>query len=204
MKLFQVVSEWLLRLVWTNLLWIGFTLLGLGIFGIMPATVAMFAVVRRWTMGDTDSSILKTFKTTYFREWKKSNIIGLIFALIGGFLFLDLSFSEQMQGFFSLFLYVFFLVLCIVYFLALTFFFPLYVQYTFTIKEYIKQSLIHSIASIKDTIILLLGLTVIGYGFSKVPGLIPFLGGVLPSYWIMTICMKRFRKMEKRTAAEQT
>ena len=197
MKLFQIVSEWLLRLIWTNLLWIGFTLLGLGIFGIMPATVAMFTVVRRWTMKDFDTPIWSLFKTTYFKEWKKSNLIGVIFALIGGFLFLDLSFSEQMTGFFSLFLYVFFLVLFMIYILTLAFFFPLYVQYTFTIKEYIKQSLFHAIASIKDIIILLLGLAFIVYLLAKVPGLIPFLGGVLPSYWIMTICMKRFRKMEK-------
>lgn len=203
MKLFQVASEWLLRLIWTNLLWIGFTVLGLGIFGIMPATVAMFTVVRRWTLKDFDTPILSLFKTTYFKEWKKSNLIGVIFALIGAFLFLDLSFSEQMTGFFSLFLYVFFLVLFLVYFLTLAFFFPLYVQYAFTIKEYIKQSLFHAIASIKDVIILLLGLTLIGFLLAKVPGLIPFLGGVLPSYWIMTICMKRFRKMEKTTKPEE-
>ncbi|MBO0994701.1 YesL family protein [Bacillus sp. SD088] len=203
MKLFQIVSEWLLRLIWTNLLWIGFTLLGLGVFGIMPATVAMFTIVRRWTMKDFDAPIWSTFKTTYFKEWKKSNMVGVIFALIGIFLFLDLSFSEQMTGFFSLFLYVFFLVLSIIYFLTLAFFFPLYVQYTFSIKEYVKQSLFHAIASIKDIIILLLGLTLIGFLLTKVPGLIPFLGGVLPSYWIMTICMKRFRKMEKNTVIKE-
>ncbi|MCJ7842235.1 YesL family protein [Lederbergia sp. NSJ-179] len=198
MKLFQIASEWLLRLIWTNLLWIGFTLLGLGILGFMPATVAMFTVLRKWTMKEFDTPIWPLFTSTYFKEWKKSNKIGVIFALIGLFLFLDLSFSEQMKGFFSLFLYVFFLFLFLIYFLTLAFFFPLYVQYTFTIKEYIKQSLIHAIASIKDIIILLLGLIFIGYLLTKIPGLIPFLGVVLPSYWIMTICMKRFRKLEKQ------
>lgn len=201
MKLFQTFSEWLIRLIWTNLLWIAFTILGLGIFGIMPATVALFTVVRRWTLGETDISVWPVFKNAYFAEWKKSNAIGLIFAAIGAFLFLDLSFSEQMTGFFSLFLYVFFLFLFIVLALTMMFFFPLYVQYTFSIKEYMKQSLFHAIASLKDIIILLLGFLCIGYLFAKIPGLVPFLGVVLPSYWIMRVCMSRFKKLEKQISA---
>ena len=203
MKIFQTFSEWLLRLIWTNLLWIAFTVLGLGIFGIMPATVAMFTVVRRWTMGETDVSVWPIFKEAYFKEWKKSNLIGLIFAAIGLFLFLDLSFSEQMTGFLSLFLYVFFLILMLVYVLTLLFFFPVYVQYTFPIKDYIKQSLFHAVASLKELLLLLLGFLCIGFLFVKVPGLIPFLGGVLPSYWIMKVCMSRFKKMEKLMLKEE-
>src|SRR5699024_6846796 len=98
MKLFQTFSQWFVRLMWTNLLWIGFTVLGLGVFGIMPATVAMFTVIRKWQMGETDISVWSVFKKTYFAEWKKSNLIGLIYLVVGGFLFLDLSFSEQMTG----------------------------------------------------------------------------------------------------------
>src|SRR5699024_8029613 len=107
----------------------------------------------------------------------------------------------QMTGFFSLFLYVFFLFLFIVLALTLMFFFPLYVQYTFSIKEYMKQSLFHAIASIKDVIILLLGFLCIGFLFAKIPGLVPFLGVVLPSYWIMRVCMSRFKKLEKQISA---
>lgn len=198
MKLFQTFSEWLLRLIWTNLLWIGFTILGLGIFGIIPATIAMFTVIRRWTMKEYDAPIWDTFKKTYFAEWKKSNLIGLIFAGIGIFIFLDLSFSEQMTGFFSLFLYVFFLALMIVFGLTLLFFFPIYVHYTFPTKEYIRQSLFHAIASIKELIILALGFLCIAFLFTRVPGLIPFLGGVLPSFWIMKVCMSRFKRIEDK------
>ncbi|WP_062108931.1 YesL family protein [Bacillus niameyensis] len=198
MKLFLIVSEWVLRLIWTNLLWIGFTLLGLGIFGIMPATVAMFSVTRKWTKKEFDFSIWHQFKDTYFKEWVPSNKVGIIFALIGAFLFLDLSFAEQMQGFFSLILYIFFLFLFLIFFLTLIFFFPLYVQYAFKTKEYVKQAFIHAIASVKDTLIILLGLAFIAYFFSRLPGLIPFMGGVLPAYLIMAICMKRFRKMENK------
>src|SRR5699024_12881812 len=98
MKLFQMFSECLIRLFWTNLLWIFFTVACLGVFGIMPATVAMFTVTRRWNMKETEFSIWHLFKDTYIKSFKESNLIGLIFLLIGGFLFLDLSFSEQMRS----------------------------------------------------------------------------------------------------------
>lgn len=202
MKLFQTFSEWLFRLMWTNLLWIGFTVLGLGVFGIMPATVAMFTVVRRWHMDDMDISIWSVFKEAYFTHWKKSNLVGLVFLAIGAFLFLDLSFSEQMTGFYSLFLYVFFLFLLLMLCVTVVFFFPVYVQYTFTIKEYVKQSLFHAFSSIKDLILILIGFVFISALFFKVPGLIPFLGGVLPSFWIMRVCMSRFNKMEHQLEKE--
>lgn len=203
MKVFQQASEWILRLIWTNLLWVGFTLFGLIIFGIMPATVALFAVTRKWTMKEFDFSIWKMFKETYFKEWKNSNKIGIIFWLIGMFLFFNLRIAEQMEGFFSLFLYIFFIFLMLFYMMMISFFFPIYVQYKFSIKEYIKQSFIYSLVSFKTTLFILLGLFFIGFLLLKMPGLIPFLTGVLPAYWIMTVCMKRFRYLERKLAAEE-
>jgi len=197
MKLFQTFSEWLIRLIWTNLLWIFFTVAGLGVFGIMPATVAMFTVTRRWNMKETEFSIWHLFKDTYIKSFKESNLIGLIFLLIGGFLFLDLSFSEQMTGFFSLFLYVLFLFLLLMLFVTILFFFPLYVHYTFSIKEYILQALFHTFASLKDLSIMAIGFVGLTALFVKAPGLLPFLGAVLPSFWIMRVCLNRFKRMEK-------
>ncbi|MEK3888109.1 YesL family protein [Bacillus sp. FSL K6-3431] len=203
MRVFQQVSEWIMRLIWTNFLWLGFTLLGLVIFGIMPATIALFAVARRWTMKEFDFSIWKLFKETYFKEWKNSNKIGAIFWLIGIILFFDLSIAEQMDGFLSLFLYIFFIFLMLIFMMTLIFFFPIYVQYKFSIKEYIKQSFIYSLVSLKATFFILLGLFLIGFLFLKIPGLIPFFSGALPAYWIITVCMKRFHYLENKLATKE-
>src|SRR5699024_5031628 len=189
MILFQTFSEWFVRLMWTNLLWIGFTLFGLGIFGIMPATVAMFTVIRKWQLGKTEIPVWSVFKKTYFAEWKKSNLIGLIFFAIGGFLFFDLSFSVLMTVLLSLFLYVLFLFLLLMLFVTLIFFFPVYVHYTFSTKDYVLQALFHTFASIKDLVIIVIGFAGVVALFYKAPGLLPFLGAVLPSYWVMRICL---------------
>lgn len=200
MKLFQYVTEWVLRLIWTNLLWIGYTLLGLVIFGIMPATVALFTVTRRWTRKEFNFSIWEVFKETYFSEWKDSNKIGLVFWLIGFVLVVDFRFAFFLEGFVSLVLIFSFIFLSLIFIMTLIFFFPLYVHYTYSLKEYIKQSFIYSVVSMKETIMILLGLFFIGFLIYRTPGFIPFLTGVLPAYWIMNVCMNKFRQLEKEHA----
>ncbi|BDG36084.1 DUF624 domain-containing protein [Saccharococcus caldoxylosilyticus] len=46
-KLYRV-CEWITRLACINILWMLFTLAGLIVFGIAPATVALFTIVRKW------------------------------------------------------------------------------------------------------------------------------------------------------------
>lgn len=200
MKMFQHVTEWILRLIWTNLLWIGFTLFGLVLFGIMPATVALFTVTRRWTRKELDFSVWDVFKETYFKEWKDSNKIGIVFLIISFVLSVDLRFASEMDGLFSIFLYVFFIALTLLFIMTLVFFFPIYVHYTFSLKDYLKQSFIYSLVSIKETILIVIGVFLIGFLIYRTPGFIPFLTGVLPAYWIMNVCMKKFRQLESKYA----
>lgn len=198
MKMFQHITEWVLRLVWTNILWIGFTLLGLVVFGIMPATVALFTVTRKWAQKELDFSIWEVFKEAYVKEWKASNIMGLIFFIIGFILVADIRFFANIEGFYGLFILIFFIVLSLIFVMTLIFFFPIYVHYTFSTKAYLKQSFIYAFVSFKETILILLGLFFIGFLVYRTPGFIPFVTGVLPAYWIMNVCMKKFRYLERQ------
>src|SRR5690625_7635570 len=76
-------TVWVVRLVYVNLLWILFTVIGLGVLGIMPATAAMFAVVRKWLRGEDDFPIFTTYKDAYKEEFLKANLLGYILAIIG-------------------------------------------------------------------------------------------------------------------------
>ncbi|MCH1625216.1 YesL family protein [Fredinandcohnia quinoae] len=203
-KMLQEASEWIVRLVWTNLLWFGFMIAGLGVFGFMPATVALFAVTRKWKLKDFDASILKTFKETYRKEFLRSNLIGLIFALIGFLLYVDLKIAEGMQGTFSIVLYVFIGFIILLYVNTIVHFFPIYVHYQYSMKEYIKQSFIISLISPTSSLLIVIGLFFIGYLIMNMPGLIPFVIGVLPAYWIMNVSLKRFLALEKQHAIVHT
>src|SRR5699024_1115589 len=80
---FYKVAEKITRFAYVNILWIAFTMAGLGILGFFPATAAMFAVIRKWGQGYDDIKVFPTFLETYKKEFKKANIVGYILFLIG-------------------------------------------------------------------------------------------------------------------------
>lgn len=194
-----VVCEWIWRAILVNLYWIAFTILGLGIFGFFPASIALFTIVRKWLRKETDLPVWATFKQVYFKEWKRSNGIGLVFYSIGLFLFVDIRIVEQvMTGVFASFLLIILYILVFVLLLAVGNFFSLYVHYELPTKEYVKQSFLFTITGLLSTIWIGAGLLVIGMLLIRMPGLIPFISGVAPAYWMMRVNLIRFNTLEKR------
>src|SRR5690625_3037055 len=100
-------SVWVVRLVYVNILRLLFTLIGLGVPGLMPATAGMFAIVRKWIRGEDDLAIFKTSKDSSRTEFLKANILGYILAVVGYFLYLDIQFMSIPEGlFFKFFTYI--------------------------------------------------------------------------------------------------
>ncbi|GIN85989.1 membrane protein [Heyndrickxia sporothermodurans] len=195
-KVLYEASQWITRLVWVNLVWLFFIIAGLGIFGIMPATIALYTVTRRWANRDFDVSVWQTFKKVFKQEFIQANLVGSVFFIIGLFLFIDLRIANAMQGTFSVILYFFIFFLLLLLLNAFLHFFPIYVHFHYSIKNYIKQSFIISLISPVSSMMIIVGLFFIGYLIKNMPGLLPFVSGVLPAYWIMTVCLRRFRKLE--------
>src|SRR4051812_27089176 len=82
---FYRLSDWIMRLAYVNLLWFSFTLLGGIIFGIMPATIALFAITRKWEMDkEEDFPIFKTFWESYRKDFIKANLLGVFLFIAGG------------------------------------------------------------------------------------------------------------------------
>ena len=86
---FFTVCQVISKLAYVNLLWVFFTALGLGVFGFMPATIALFAVTRKWVMGDKDVPVFKTFWKTYRKEFFKSTLFGVVLFVIGYIIYFD-------------------------------------------------------------------------------------------------------------------
>lgn len=79
------LCKWITHFAYLNLLWIIFTLIGGVILGIIPSTVAMFAIARKTAMGEEDISVIKTFWSTFRTEFIRANGLGLKITLIGFF-----------------------------------------------------------------------------------------------------------------------
>ena len=191
------ISDWLWRLILANLCWLFFTVLGLGVFGFFPSTVALFTIVRKWQKNELDVPIWRTFKQVFKKEWKRSNQIGVFFYGIAAFLYADIRIVETMPGILSMFLLALLWVLVLIFLLALVYFFAIYVHYEFSNKAYIKQSFLYAVSSLSTALWMGAGIFFIGYLIYQLPGLIPFVSAVFTAFWLMKVCLKRFEKLEK-------
>ena len=88
---FQTIFEWVVKLAYLNILWILFSLLGLGVFGVGPATVSMFAVIRKRLRYGTDFSMTKEFVEIYQSNFWYGNRFMLV--LIPAYLFVGIDFA---------------------------------------------------------------------------------------------------------------
>ncbi|WP_078544590.1 YesL family protein [Litchfieldia alkalitelluris] len=148
------VLEWISRLALLNLLWIFFSFLGLIVFGLFPATVAMFSVVRRWAMGEMEISITKVFWKSYKKEFAKSNLLGGIISSVGLVLVIDFLFLKQASPQIQHFLFVPFLIILILFICTLFYVFPMYVHYEMKLLDVLKNSFIVMIMRPLSTIMM--------------------------------------------------
>lgn len=202
-KLFNV-CEWIMKLAYVNLLWFFFTIAGLIVFGIMPATVSLFTIVRKWQMKETELPIWETFLSAYKKEFRKSNLLGLMLLLIGGFLILDFILLNQIAGFLKLVLFAPLLIISGLYLITLLYIFPVYVHYELKITEYIKNSCLVGILHLHMTLLLIAAAASLIFLMLYQPSFIPFFSIVSLGWILMYGGMNIFRRVsakQKRLAA---
>lgn len=194
-KLYKI-AEVIAKIVYLNLLWVVFSLLGVVALGLFPATAAMFSVIRKWLIGENDIPIFKTFLEHYKSEFVQTNLLGYAMILLGAVLYIDLRFFQSSGGIITLVLSYFFLFLLLVYFVVLLYIFPVFVHYQFKTFEYIKYALILAVGRPFQTIFMIVGSLLVLTLLRMVPILIIYIGGSLLCYVLMRISIKSFPKEE--------
>ncbi|WP_117170705.1 YesL family protein [Paraliobacillus sediminis] len=200
---FYKVSVVISRLAYLNLLWIFATILGLVVVGIMPATISMFTVVRKWVMKENDIPIFKTFFSTYKKEFLKTNLIMIILGIIGVLLFIDLRFTGYMResGFYNVFLGILFIA-SFLYFILVVFIAPVYVHYQLSIRRYLTYSIMIGATNLLYTIAILIALSSIYYTSMKVPGITLFFSFSVSAYITMYFANLSFNNLLKKQQAQ--
>ena len=194
-KLYDI-STWLMRLIYLNVLWLLFSILGLVVLGFFPATAAMFSINRKWTLGEKDIPIFKSFWETFKESFVQVNLVGYMLVILGYFLYVDLRFFQGTEQFFiSLFSYVIIFSLFI-YFCVILYIFPVYVHYQYKTMEYIKYSIVVAMGKPIYTIMMVVGSFLVYLVITVVPVLFLFFGGSLLSMVLTKIAMKSFPKQE--------
>lgn len=130
---------WISHVFSLQLLWLVYSLKGLMIGGVFPATASTVSILYRWfDEKEANFSIQEEFKNTYRTEFKIANAIGYISLMIAGILYVDLRVS-------NVFIQSIFLHTALLFFSAMVLSVGLYLftvlrRYDFSVKDVFKQS----------------------------------------------------------------
>ncbi|WP_078555334.1 YesL family protein [Bacillus alkalicellulosilyticus] len=197
------VSDFLYRIITLNVLWVFFVILGLGVFGFMPATVAVYSVTRRWLLGEDDVPMFKTFLFYYKKEFVKSNLVGIIFMFFSylvylNFIFID--YSPETVG-----RVLFYILVSVSFIIAITFIniFPVMAHYEFSVINYIRAA--GALAFLHPLRMLMQLVWIVGYWLVIINFmvLIPLIGVSTLFYFLMWLNFDTFKfKIENEVKEE--
>ncbi|WP_130860426.1 YesL family protein [Gracilibacillus phocaeensis] len=191
------ITSYIMKAAYVNLLWILFSLLGLLIAGIFPATIALFTVMRKLISGE-DVHILAVFWQTYKSVLMEGNMLGYALSGIGVLLVADLWFLSLQSSAWSSVLYYILVVLFGLYLLLLVSFFPVYVHYDLRLFGYIKQALFLVILRPLHSLLMLCSLVAVWVMMYFSPGLILFFGVSASAYLLMFVALGNFSALRRK------
>ncbi|MGG3468555.1 DUF624 domain-containing protein [Neobacillus pocheonensis] len=189
---------WIMRLAYLNVLWIAFTLLGLLIFGLGPATSAMFSISRKWIIGEDNIPVFRTFLTQFRSDFRKIFYLSAILFSVGALLLANLMFFTKGDVPLLQIAKILTVNLAIVYGVMLIYIFPVFCHFDLKLLQYLKQSFYIGFLHPVFTLFLVLGMVGIGFVFLKVPGLMLFFSGSSFSLFLTWGAHKAFSKLESK------
>lgn len=191
----ESVNKWcsrLLRLVYLNLLWIIGTILGLGVLGVGPATIAMLSITRQWIRGNEEDAILPTFMQYYKENFREGALFGVIYSIVGYVIYVDLMYVS------SWYLRVLILVGAFLYLISLAYIFPIVAHYDWKgIRLKIKMSFMIGFSHLQYTLMLFMAVLILAFILSYYPGILSFAGASIIGYLVMWMTHQVFSKIER-------
>ena len=196
---FQIIFEWAVKLAYLNILWILFSLLGLGVFGVGPATVSMFAVIRKCLRYGTDFSMTKEFVEIYQSNFWYANRIMLVLIPAYLFVWIDFAVIRLLPSSFIIDKVVFssVIMLSLLIVIVTCYVFAVYVHFDLAFWRNFKFAFMIAGISPLSTIMILLGLFVCSIIVLIVPaGSIFYLISV-PVLIIQVCALRAFKKISE-------
>lgn len=186
-----------LKLIYVNVLWILFTLVGLVAFGIFPATGALFTVTKKLMDKEKNLKIFQTFWNAFRKDFFVLNGVFLFFLIIGYFFYFNVKFLSINEGKLQ-FLYPVLALIGTAYFISLLFFFPVFTHFKLRFWQYLKQTFLIAITSPKELILIVLTGAIILTVIYFLPGIIPLFLGSVFAYISTVLSHKAFEKVRLR------
>ncbi|OMF22389.1 hypothetical protein BK133_26255 [Paenibacillus sp. FSL H8-0548] len=225
---FYRISEWIMRLATINVLWLICSLpfvffawmlvmsqdvnqvySGLIVmavvapFTLFPATAAMFAVARKWVMGESDVALFKTFFRGYKENYKQSMLGGIIYTILLAIMIVDFIVYREQLNLLS-YIFIAFLLLLII---SLFNFFSMLVHYHMKTFQLLKNAVLITIGKPFRSLSTALMSGAVMYFSTRFTFLIPFFMGSIIAYlafWNFHLIYQKLQdQAEKARIAEE-
>lgn len=183
----QVATDFFLL----NLMWL---LACLPVVTALPATAAMFGVVRDWVRGK-ESGVFGAFVLRFRQNFVQSLVVGVLWALFGGALFLDFLLANQLSGGAQVVMRSLLVLAGVLYAFGSVFLFPVMVHYDTKWTVVPKNALLLSIARLPTTLACLLTVAASAALTFIVPLLLLVTPGVT-AYAVYRLCDREFRNID--------
>lgn len=193
-----------MKVAYLNLLWFIFSILGLAILGVVPASVALLTVVRKWLMEDMDIPIFKIFSSTFRREFIRANLFGVIFFILFFILTINFRYMISVDGLLQLILAVGLMINGILVFVTSIYFLPVYVHYKLKFHEYFKHSFLLGMINIHLVLFISFCLIIIYHLFIYIPVYVGLFLPTIVGMPLMSIPLLSFNKFEKKKQKQKS
>lgn len=191
------LMTWLADVAHIQILWVVFTFGGLIFGGFFPATVAMFALLRKIIQSGNTFHFNKEFWTQFKYNFIKANLLGYSIVAVSILLGLHYNYSLNIAGAFSLLFSLSSLAIGLILLLVVLYVAPIYVHFDITNIQIIK----HAFIMVISTPFHALGMVALGFLFfwsaSTLPVLVPFVSIGILAYGIMRIADHAFNIVDK-------
>jgi len=192
----EIMTEKIYQLASVNILWILFSVLGLIIFGIGPATTAALSVIRGWIkQEEREGNMFQIFWRVYKESFVQANILWFILLLIGFVLYVDLYFIFRLDHFTAPLLLGIGVFMVILYVVVIIFSFPLLISLEINALKSIKYALIYGLTSPILTLTLSISLMMVQYISYHIPVAYLFFTVSVTSYLILVVIQRNSYKL---------
>lgn len=195
------ITECITDIVLINIMWFLGCALGGVILGWAPSTVAVLNIIRNKIKKEGYYGVTKSFWTTYKKEFKKSNVLGITIILFLAIASInEMNFKTQPEFIFEALTTTSVLAKAVIWGIIL-YMFPLYVHYDMNLKSYFIKALGLIIKRPLVTICIALWTILVYFTIKMVPGIIVIFGVSIYLYGVMAINYQFFMRNEQRLRA---
>ncbi len=196
--------EWVMRFAYLNLLWVLFTLAGVVVLGIYPATTAMFSIMREWLRGNSDLPVFNTFWSYYKKDFWKSNHLGIYTSIIFLLIFFDLFYIQSDASKLITWTHIP-IFACILLFIFLLFYlFPVFAHYDLKVRSIYKQAFFIMLISPIQIIMMVICLAAFSIISFLFPALLFIFGLSFYSFITSWLASSSFKRLEAASQIKHT